>query len=409
MAVRIVIGKNFGDEGKGLAVDFFAGQAQKRGEKCLVIRHNGGAQAGHTVDLPHKRFVFHQLSAGSFRQADTLWATHFLPDLFKLEEEIQDFADISGYIPNIFALESCRCVIIDDVLVNMALEESRGDARHGSCGMGINEAVVRSENPAFRLTLGEAANLSADALARHLADIRERYVTERLRTFSLNIDNLGIYGELLKDSNVIRNAAEAMCQHIQRIQIIRDPVPLLRHYGQIIFEGAQGLLLDSERLEFAPHLTSSRTGIQYPREFCNAYLPEEMPEVVYVSRTYVTRHGAGPFPFEGGLENYHISDQTNQPNPWQGALRFGTHGNPDDFFRPIYEELGQSSFSLMLTHCNETEGKILFSDWDMDIHDFSRDAIANRSADAVYLSYSPFSEEIRTYERLCPSVSMKRK
>ena len=54
-----VIGKNFGDEGKGLAVDYLSLQA--KGGPVLVIRHNGGAQSGHTVDLPDKRFVFHEL------------------------------------------------------------------------------------------------------------------------------------------------------------------------------------------------------------------------------------------------------------------------------------------------------------------------------------------------------------
>ena len=91
MNVRIVIGKSFGDEGKGLAVDYFSGLAEKSGRRCLVIRHNGGAQAGHTVDLQNGRFVFHQLSSGSFRSADTLWADTFLPDLFKLPEEAQGF------------------------------------------------------------------------------------------------------------------------------------------------------------------------------------------------------------------------------------------------------------------------------------------------------------------------------
>ena len=65
--VRVVIGKNLGDEGKGLAVDFFCGQVPD----TLVVNHNGGSQAGHTVETNGKRFVFHQLSAGSFCGADT--------------------------------------------------------------------------------------------------------------------------------------------------------------------------------------------------------------------------------------------------------------------------------------------------------------------------------------------------
>ena len=77
-----VIGAAFGDEGKGLAADLLC----RRAPGALVVRHNGGAQAGHTVHAGTKRFVFHQLSAGSFRGADTFWAGTFLPDLYKLPE-----------------------------------------------------------------------------------------------------------------------------------------------------------------------------------------------------------------------------------------------------------------------------------------------------------------------------------
>ena len=78
-----VIGNNYGDEGKGLAVDHLTLSGHN-----LVVRHNGGAQAAHTVDREDKRFVFHELSSGSFNGADTYWASTFLPDLYKLEEEI---------------------------------------------------------------------------------------------------------------------------------------------------------------------------------------------------------------------------------------------------------------------------------------------------------------------------------
>ena len=82
--VYAVIGKNYGDEGKGLTVDHLC----TGDEKPLVIRHNGGAQSGHTVETDGKRFVFHQLSSGSFHGADTFWAGTYLPDLYKLQEEI---------------------------------------------------------------------------------------------------------------------------------------------------------------------------------------------------------------------------------------------------------------------------------------------------------------------------------
>ena len=87
--VLAIIGKGFGDEGKGLATDYFCRQASD----TLVIKHNGGAQAGHTVEPEGKRFVFHQLSAGSFCGADTFWADSYYPDLYKLGEEMEDVVE----------------------------------------------------------------------------------------------------------------------------------------------------------------------------------------------------------------------------------------------------------------------------------------------------------------------------
>ncbi|MBR5723005.1 MAG: adenylosuccinate synthetase, partial [Oscillospiraceae bacterium] len=94
MSVTIVIGKNFGDEGKGLAADYFAMQSVRAGIPAICVRHNGGAQAGHTVDFPEKRFVFSQLSSASFRGTDTYWADSFLPDLYKLSDEITRFRSL---------------------------------------------------------------------------------------------------------------------------------------------------------------------------------------------------------------------------------------------------------------------------------------------------------------------------
>ena len=62
--IKAIIGANFGDEGKGLAINHFS-----REGKNLVVRHNGGAQSGHTVERDGKKFVFHELSSGSFNGA----------------------------------------------------------------------------------------------------------------------------------------------------------------------------------------------------------------------------------------------------------------------------------------------------------------------------------------------------
>lgn len=378
MQIHIIIGKNFGDEGKGLATDYFAYKAQERGEKCLVIKHNGGAQAGHTVDLPDKRFVFHQLSSGSFRGADTFWERHFLPDLYKLGEELESFVSLSDEKPVIYAHPECRLVLIDDVLLNMAMESARDKNRHGSCGMGINEAVVRSKKQEARLQLKDIWEMDAAALFKHLKEIRKCYVPKRLEELGLNPKDMGEYGELLQEEQVLRNVAEVMCQNKENIHLVKDVSSFVGKYEQMIFEGAQGLLLDDAYEKYAPYLTPSNTGCMNPIAFLKEQKISEKPELVYVSRTYVTRHGAGPLPAE--IKDYNClemwEDQTNIPNPWQGSLRWARHQGIDDFLEPVQKDLEKADIpvqpTLMLTHCDETDGTIWLSDGNMKLEDFQK-------------------------------------
>ncbi len=89
--------------------------------------------------------------------------------------------------------------------------------------------------------------------------------------------------------------------------------------GGLLFEGAQGLLLDQDH-EFFPHVTPSRTGLANPAVLAHEWGVDHLG-AVYVTRAYAMRHGAGPFPRETpGLA---FPDPTNVPNAWQGRLRFG--------------------------------------------------------------------------------------
>lgn len=401
MSIRIIIGKNFGDEGKGLATDYFAAQAQAAGKTCLVIRHNGGGQAGHTVDFPDKRFVFHQLSSGSFRNADTYWSQTFLPDLYKLQEESDAFAALYGRSPRIWGHAMCRCVYIDDVLINMALETARGSNRHGSCGMGINEAVERSADSAYALYLGQICTMTGQQLYERLSTIRKEYTPRRLNQLGLQADSMGEYAALLSDENVLINAADQMHRAASLISVTDDTV--VSGYDDILFEGAQGLLLDEDYLPFAPHLTSSKTGCRNPMAFLQRCLPHVSPEIVYVTRSYVTRHGAGPLPNEADWTSIPVNDPTNLPNDWQGALRFAPHGNRETFFAPALQELNALSakhtVSYMVTHLNETGGKICSTLGNIPITQwFCGPSVPTISS--IYLSNTPYAKDIRITDPL---------
>lgn len=400
---HIVIGKGFGDEGKGLAADYFALQAQKQGKSCLTVRHNGGAQAGHTVDLREHRFIFHQLSSGSFRNSVTYWASPFLPDLYKLSEEINDFQTIGGKVPDILADASCRCVYIDDILLNMALETSRGDQRHGSCGMGIYEAVVRSREKEACVSLQKVAGLTAEGLFHELCYIRRHYLPQRLKELSLSLSSAGEYGELLQNENVLYNAAETM-KRASAFLTIKEP-SVLRNFDEVIFEGAQGLLLDENYTRYAPHLTSSRTGIGYPLALSEKYLSDYTTQAVYVTRSYVTRHGRGHLPYEGmfSLERHPVNDLTNRPNPWQEHLRFAVHGTAEEFCEPIIDDIAGRNVPplyLMVTHLNETDHLLCTVTGELPRSEWQHSYCPPELFDGLYLSDTPYAETIRSDDAL---------
>ena len=399
MIAKIIIGKNFGDEGKGLATDYFALEAVKRGADVICVRHNGGAQAGHTVDLRKMRFVFSQLSSGSFRGADTYWADSFMPDLYKLSAEAESFVESGGRLPNIYASEKCRCTCIIDVLLNMLLETSRGSARHGSCGMGINEAAVRSAT--FPLYLGDVLGMSASDLYSRLRELRRDYLPLRLRELSADLSKAGEYGEMLKSDDVLYNAAEAMCRNGRYVQLM--PQERLRSYDEVIFEGAQGLLLDELNTEYAPHLTTSRTGLYEPARILSALCGKEpfSAEAVYVTRSYVTRHGAGPLPYEGKL-GIAVTDRTNVCNQWQGEFRTAPHGSTEEFMRAVLRDLAETKLkadiSLFVTHLNESKGCIITDSGSIPVAEFC--AETGGVFGRYYLSDSPFAEDVSVLGQL---------
>ena len=392
MKAHIVIGKNFGDEGKGLATDCFARLAKENNQSAIAVRFNGGAQAGHTVDTVSGRFVFHELSSASFRKVDTYWAKDFLPDLYKLEEELESFRKLTGFAPKIIAHPFCRMVTIDDVLVNMVAETERGKDRHGSCGMGIYEAVVRSEK--HPLYLKDIKGMSAEELFLFFKELRSDYYPERIKELGISGSKENEYLELLNNDNVLRNAAEGICHGAEFIELKEHN--FLSEFDEIIFEGAQGLLLDADNEEFAPHITASHTGARVAVETCLEAGIKDI-EISYITRTYVTRHGAGVLPKEEDWPEYNLNlnDATNIENPWQGIIRYAPHESLDRFLQAVKEDLKTIEYpvnkSLFITHLNETDNKILFADGtDGSINSFMRNTEITGLFDRIYLSDTPF-------------------
>ena len=374
-----VTGNNYGDEGKGLAVDYLTLSGHN-----LVVRHNGGAQAAHTVDREDKRFVFHELSSGSFNGADTYWASTFLPDLYKLEEEINDFFEVSSKKVKIYASPDCSITLLYDVYLNQKREELRGADKHGSCGMGIWEATKRSLTE-YRLTLRDIASLSVTELAARLKQIENEYVALKISKFGIG-DTLDL--DTGKYASILKSVLE------KNITLIEDELKLFMSYDNVVFEGGQGLLLDTVRDDLWPHTTCSRTNISNSVMLLDS-VGLKLDEAVYVTRTYLTRHGAGPFEEDDSLD---LTDETNKPNPWQGSMRFGKHGSVSELISRAVDDCRKYcpydiKTAVFVTHLNETNDMILTRDGDAGINDLESNA-AQSGIDKLYLSRDRYSSNV---------------
>lgn len=325
--VKAVIGSNFGDEGKGLLTDYFVRAAKEQGLSPVVIRFNGGPQAGHTVEWADgSRFVFGHLGSGTFRGAPTYLSRFFLSNPMLFLEEFERYTDEYPLKPRpVVYVDPLGLVTTPyDMLLNQLAEEERAGARHGSCGRGINETIRRSEDYAGVYRIVVADLLNPDELAEKLERIQEEYVPARIKELGIKGENSNKYGILVNGGIAQRFLSEI--KDFLNLVVVTEP-DVLATFTSWVFEGAQGLLLDKDNVKYFPHLTNSNTGVKNVSTLVKEFdVDPSVVEVVYVTRWFITRHGAGPFPqeYKDFRTHYpHIHDRTNEPNEYQGSLRYG--------------------------------------------------------------------------------------
>lgn len=288
MKVQVVIGANYGDEGKGLVSGCLAREAYKRHEKILTVFYNGTSQRAHTFEDQ----VYRCVAAGTKYGSDTFYHERFVVDPISLL--------ITQAAPIIDG--NCRVILPCDVITNRNTEKDRGAARHGSCGFGLFEAVKRSKDPEYDVRINDLNN--PWNLYNKLQKVQKKY---------------GVFNDEIYNLHSFMLAVDYIQKHC-KIHRLKDIAGL---YDRIIFEGGQGLLLDQSNKNCFPHLTPSSTG--------STFISKDItdlgatPELFYVSRSYETRHGAGPMDCECVREeiNPDIVDNTNIKNEFQGSLRFG--------------------------------------------------------------------------------------
>lgn len=358
--IKVVIGANFGDEGKGLMVDYFCHQSTSQGESCVVVMSNGGAQRGHTVvDPTGTRHVFKHFGAGTLAKADTYCPSDYILNPMTFRKEYEELFEL-GVKPKVYINKNCRWTTPYDMLINQIVEEIRDHKKHGSCGMGIWETVYRYQQKPCLFNVLEFANLSRESQVSYLKNIRDAYLPDRLREHGVkSVPDDWI--PIVYSNQLIERFIDDVRFMISHTQVVGDHI--LTRYQNVIFENGQGLLLDQNQTLYGDNTTPSNTGIINPLKIANRTFDRANMDICYVTRTYLTRHGAGRFEEEcdKSLINEHMVDETNHTNQFQGHLRYGELVVDDllDRINTDLTHLSGSKFnwsaSLGVTHINEKQ------------------------------------------------------
>lgn len=363
--VEIVIGANYGDEGKGLLTRHFALDAIHNDKKAIVVFHNGTAQRGHTVDYnPKFRHVYHHFGSGTGDGVPTYFSETFWVHPMEFVREYTELAQV-GIYPVVYCHPDARVITPFDMLVDHVtmtwIAYQRGEREHGTCGLG-SWCAIESKGAEQAYSIYQYATDDLQILHYMLEDTWNKCVAILLAR-GVNVEELPEYKEYFEPNSwrkerLIANFIEDI-QFFLRHSIFIKFDSIYDTFDNIIFENGQGLGLDMD-VNNNWH-TTSKTGLTNPVELLKDK-KDFKAEVCYVTRSYLTRHGVGPL--EEAVKkseiNADMQDKTNVPNEFQGALRYGYLEDKEQTKRietdwALVENDFRFKKEMAITHCNEFE------------------------------------------------------
>lgn len=313
----VVIGANYGDEGKGRCVrwtlrDFlYIKKWISSKDEAIVIKHNGGSQAGHTSE----GFVYHAYGSAD---VETYLSPEFIINPRSImAEQMALTVKRQTLPPKLYIHENCRVSTPIDILCNHVIETVRAGGKHGSCGMGIYATITRSKtiNTTVKTLLDKSKrNKITNKLVLYYKGYEDaiRFIPEQyqdLDLYRMMDDFYEEFDKLMEDSRV-------------EVITIDKEYDLLQNKNLRIFETGQGLLLDKDCKESFPHVTPSHTNFINPANIihrCDLY-KDSFTYPVYCTRPYITKHGAGKLEDQITIDSMKY-DTTNVHNEWQGSIR----------------------------------------------------------------------------------------
>lgn len=277
----VVLGTQWGDEGKGKVVDLLTEQVS------YVVRYQGGHNAGHTLVIDGEKTVLHLIPSGILRSKVTcvigngvvLSPEALLKEMKMLEDKgvpVKERLKIS---------EACPLILPFHIALDAARETARGDKAIGTTGRGIGPAY---EDKISRRGLRVGDLFNAQEFALKLKEVMEYHnfmLTEYYKADALDFDT--VLKEALSVADLLKSMVVDVTELLENARLNGQP---------IMFEGAQGTLLDIDHGTY-PYVTSSNTTVGGVATGAG-FGPLHLDYVLGIVKAYTTRVGSGPFPTE---------------------------------------------------------------------------------------------------------------
>ncbi|MEO1022489.1 MAG: adenylosuccinate synthase [Bacteroidota bacterium] len=304
MSVRVVIGAQWGDEGKGKIVDLLSDKAD------YIVRYQGGANAGHTLKFDDKTVVLHLIPSGIFNgNGHCVIGNGVVIDPIALVKEIEGVQAMGFSLEGRFHISQTAHVILPyHKLLDQLKEKRRADNAIGTTGRGIG--------PAYVSKFSRVGIRMVDLLDR--ASLKAK-IEQNLRDINFALENLYSEPKLIADDLLaeLEPSIQALSPYIcNSADVLHQG---LEQGKSVLLEGAQGCLLDVDHGTY-PFVTSSSptsggacTGSGVP--------PTAITHVMGITKAYITRVGNGPFPTE-------LHDQTGEELRKKGHEFGATTGRP---------------------------------------------------------------------------------
>lgn len=310
MKVDVLLGLQWGDEGKGKIVDVLTPQYD------IVARFQGGPNAGHTLEFDGKKVVLHTIPSGIFREntMNVIGNGVIIDPFIMLNKEIKQIAPLTDVKKKLYISEKAHLILPTHRLLDAANESLRGEKKIGSTLKGIG--------PTYTDKVSRNGLRVGDILLNDFEDKYDKLKSMHLRQINcMSFDHGNIQFDGLS-FNDYESAWLAAVEELKTFTICSTEYLLnnaLKNNKKILAEGAQGTLLDIEFGSY-PYVTSSNT---ITAGVCSGLgiAPNKIETIYGLFKAYCTRVGEGPFPTE-------LFDETGKQLREQGNEFGSTTGRP---------------------------------------------------------------------------------